>query len=369
MSRTTRHSRLASSGRIDRFAIYGLFRLMQTPGEQLRNTMTNGNDPERYTKAIRTSGLTIYDSIKIGDPQFWIPALELELLLNSALVGVSLAGLPLRTRSKVVKERVCQALGYPVPSSFKKTRPRFPGQFFDIHIQKSNNLQIWNEVIIPSRRYAIVRVEKDSRIVKVKVVTGDTLNPLDTTGTLTQKYQARLYVDEKKTDLVTFEDTKSLQPFIQPGIDLATITSPTNHPRAKELLPIDEIFDRLKVLVGKNFPDVGYDQERKRGGILHRLVCQHLGYGNYRDDGQFPDVRHQLLEVKLQTSLTIDLGLVRPDSEEALDKLKIEDYQIRHCDVRYVLFYGTKDEEDTRQLHNLPVRTSVRPAEHEVLEP
>ena len=36
MSRTIRHSRFASSGRIDRFAIYGFFRLMQTPGEQLR---------------------------------------------------------------------------------------------------------------------------------------------------------------------------------------------------------------------------------------------------------------------------------------------------------------------------------------------
>ena len=36
MSRTIRHSRFASSGRIDRFAIYGFFRLMQTPGEQLQ---------------------------------------------------------------------------------------------------------------------------------------------------------------------------------------------------------------------------------------------------------------------------------------------------------------------------------------------
>ena len=40
MSRTTRHSRFASSGRIDRFAIYGFFRLMQTPGEQLREPQT-----------------------------------------------------------------------------------------------------------------------------------------------------------------------------------------------------------------------------------------------------------------------------------------------------------------------------------------
>jgi len=68
-----------------------------------------------------------------------------------------------------------------------------------------------------------------------------------------------------------------------------------------------------------------------------------LGYTDYRDDGQFPDVRHQLLEVKLQTSPTIDLGLVRPDSEEALDVPKVKGQQIRHCDVRYALFYATTD--------------------------
>ena len=77
--------------------------------------------------------------------------------------------------------------------------------------------------------------------------------------------------------------------------------------------------------------DTGFDQERNRGAELHKLVCQRLGYLDYRDDGQFPDVRHQLLEVKLQSSPTIDLGLVCPDSEEALHVQKIEGRQIRHC--------------------------------------
>ncbi len=76
---------------------------------------------------------------------------------------------------------------------------------------------------------------------------------------------------------------------------------------------------------------------------MHRPVCQYLGYTSYQDDGAFPDVLHQLLEVKLQTSPTIDIGLVRPDSKEALDIPKIEGRQIRHCDVRYALFYAHTD--------------------------
>jgi len=108
-------------------------------------------------------------------------------------------------------------------------------------------------------------------------------------------------------------------------------------------LPIGEIFERLQSLVGKGFADIGYDQERNRGAALHRLACQYLGYADYRDAGQFPDVPHQLLEVKLQTSPTIDLGLVCPDSKEALDVPMIEEQQIRHCDVRYALFYAQTD--------------------------
>ena len=312
---------------------------------------TDGNGPQRYVEAIRRSRLSIYDAIEIGDPELWIPTRELEQLLNAAMSGISLARLPLRTRSKVVKEHVCRSLGYPVPPCFKKTQPRFPGQFFDTYVQKSNNLQVWNEELVSTRRYVIIRVGKENVITKVNVVTGDTLALLDTTGTLTQKYQARLITSRAKAELITNKDTESLRAFVRTGVELTTGASPVNHPQAGQLLPIEEIFDKLQPLVGASFPDIGYDQERKRGAMLHRLVCQHLGYVDYRDDGQFPDVRHQLLEVKLQTSPTIDLGLVCPDSGEALDVPRINGLQICHCDVRYALFYAETDGRNVTLTH------------------
>jgi len=304
-----------------------------------------------YTDAIRVSGFSIYDDIEIGDPALWIPTPELETILDDGLRDISLAGLPLRTRSKVVKEHVCRALGYPVPASFKKTQPRFPAQFFDCYVQKSNNLQDWNEELSPTRRYVVIRVNPNDTIVKVKVVTGDALALLDTTGTLTQKYQARLIPSHERTELVAALDTDRLKAFTSEGVDLSRIESPVNHPRVRQLLPIHAIYERLKTMVGIGFPDIGYDQERNRGAALHRLVCEHLGYADYRDDGQFPDIRHQLLEVKLQTSPTIDLGLACPDSVEALDVPMIEGKQIRHCDVRYALFYGTTDGTTVRITH------------------
>lgn len=299
------------------------------------------NDLQAYVSAIRESGRTIYDPIPIGHPQLWVPAPELQAILDDGLRGLSLAGLPLRTRSKVVKESVCRVLGYPVPASFQKTQPRFPGQMFDTYVQKSNNLQVWNEELSATRRYVLVRVSDDDRITRVKVVTGDTLALLDTTGTLTQKYQARCIPGDREVELVSDTDTENLAPFVSPKIDLANIATPVKQPAAHELLPIRGLFERLSSLVGRSFADAGVDQERNRGGALHRLVCEALGYRSYADDGQFPDVRHQLLEVKLQTSPTVDLGLVRPSSTEPLDVPMIEGHQIRHCDVRYAIFYAS----------------------------
>jgi len=208
------------------------------------------------------------------------------------------------------------ALGYPTPNSFKKTQPRFPGQFFDTYVQKSNNLQVWNEELAPSRRYVIIRVTDRGVVSRVKVVTGDTLALLDRTGTLTSKYQAQCITSRHKAELVTPEDTMRLSPFVNRNVDLSAVATPVQQPQAGQLLPIAEIFEHLGGLVGQRFADAGADQERNRGGMLHRFVCAALGYASYRDDGQFPDVRHQILEVKLQTAPTIDLGLVRPDASK-----------------------------------------------------
>ncbi len=307
--------------------------------------------PLDYKIALQSSGFDIYSPIEVGDPDFWIPTLHLEILLNQALTGLDLGGLPLRTRSKVVKTAVCKALGYPVPESFKKTQPRFLGQQLDTYTQKSSNLQIWNEELSPTRRYAIIQISDQDIILKIKVVNGQELALLDTTGTITKKYQAGLVTGANSHELISAQDTLSMLPYVQFGATFATSISPIDEPECGVLMPIQEIFERLATLIGLSFADPGMDQERNRGAALHRLICECLGYSRYEDNGQFPDIRHQLLEVKLQTSPTIDLGLVLPNSEEHLDIRQIGDYHPRHCDTRYAMFYAKTDGKQVTLTH------------------
>ena len=295
--------------------------------------------------------MTMYDPIQVGDPLFWLSAPDLETILDGALRGMNLSGYALRTRSKVVKVAVCEALGYPVPRTFRKTQPRFPGQNFDTYVQKSKNLQIWNEELGPTRRYALIGVDSSSRIHRVKVVSGDVLALLDRTGTLTQKYQARFEPGSTTAEQVA-DDTDLIRRALRSSSARLTFDdSPASDAKPETLLPISEVFRRLSPLVGTSVRSIGVDQERNRGAELHRAVCAALGYQEYADGGDFPDVRHQLLEVKLQTSPTIDLGLVTPDSAALLDVRQIQGEQVRHCDVRYAVFYGSIVGSDVHLTH------------------
>lgn len=300
-------------------------------------------NPIDYKNAIREAGFDIYYPVEVGDANFWIPTHNLETLLNHELVGLDLRGLALRTRSKVVKSAVCRALGYPIPKSFKKTQPRFLGQQLDTYTQKSSNLQIWNEELAPTRRYAIIQISEVDIVIKVKVVNGQELALLDTTGTITKKYQASLIPGTESLELISSTDTKALLPHVKYGSKFDQSASPINEPESGSILPIQELFEKLSKLIGSSFADPGIDQERNRGAALHRLICECLGYSHYEDKGQFPDIRHQLLEVKLQTSPTIDLGLVLPNSEDHIDIKQINNYHPRHCDTRYAMFYAKTD--------------------------
>lgn len=297
---------------------------------------------EQKLDALAKSGLTIYDPLAVDSPVF-LTTEELRTVLNGRLSGLSL-NYPNRTRSKVLKQAVCGALGYPVPTSFKKTKPRFPGQNFDTYVQKSNNLQIWNEEVNPTRRYVVIRVDPNTNTVDaVQAITGEALAKYDRTGTLTSKFQAIRKQSSKGSLLVAKTDTADFIREMKPHSSFPTgalrAISPTDIPTTGKILTIKAVFDKLQTLVGSEVMDPGLDQERLRGAALQQAVCDALGLKEYADSGQFPDILSQALEVKFQLAPTIDLGLVSPDSTDAVPDVP---QRIRHCDIRYAVCYALR---------------------------
>lgn len=289
-----------------------------------------------YVENIARSGLTIYDAVDPFDPYLYIPTPELQRIISDRLVGLSLDGYALRTRSKVVKTEICKALGYPVPTAFRKTQPRFLGQNFDVYNQQSRNVQIWNEDVDVDRRYVFVQIDEDSTVTAVKVITGDELARYDRTGKLTTKYQATM--TSYGRNICSECDTSAVDRWIiQTNGSLRTV-NPNSFPTRTKLLSIREVYERLLPMVGQSIDYLNAVQERNRGAELHAMICDHLGYAIYEDDGSYPDIMNQLLEVKLQTSPTIDLGLHSPEDGKAI--IHVDDMVFYSEDIRYAIFDG-----------------------------
>lgn len=291
-------------------------------------------------EAIAEIGFDIYESLA-EHPEVVYTREELEELLAHELADEVFAG-AIRTRSKLAKQAVCRALGYPVPAAFRRVRPRFPGQDLDVHVQKHDNLQIWNEELSPTRRYALIRVDEAGNVMAVRVAEGTELAAFDRTGTLTSKYQAKRRAGRTGSALVSPSDTTSFIAELAPVDNLSGETLrallPVEEPVHGKVLSVSAIYTRLLELVGR---DMEYSaSERQRGERLHRLACETLGLGSYGDTGKFPDIVCQALEVKLQTAPTIDLGLVSPDSEDPAVTLSP---RLRHCDARYLVAYAVHD--------------------------
>lgn len=141
-------------------------------------------------------------------------------------------------------------------------------------------------------------------------------------------------------------DTSNLLEWTSSNISSLSDVLPTSKPSQGTMLPIEDVFTRLLDLVGTSVKHLGALQERNRGSELHAKICHQLGYTTYADDGKYPDIVHQLIEVKLQTSPTIDLGMHSPsDSDEVIrSRNKI----FKSEDIRYVIFDGTVSGDSVR---------------------
>lgn len=263
---------------------------------------------------------------------------ELEKALRDKFLGVRFSSSQPRSRSKIAKLLACDALGYDRPKSFPRSRPRFPGQLLDIGVYKSDNFQLWNDVLNPAIRHALIKVDERSEVTDVRDVTGGDLASWGQTDTLTTKLQARGDTSNTGSKLVAKLDNEALGKHLR---RIATGSFSQRNPKddPTDLLPIAVLHERLRVLVGASFPDPGEGQDRLRGAQLHKAVCSALGYPAHLDfdNGQFPDVRDQLLECKLQTSSTIDLGITLPDSRSPLPDLP--QFSPSYC--RYLVAYAT----------------------------
>jgi hypothetical protein len=179
-------------------------------------------------------------------------------------------------------------------------------------------------------------------VTTVRVLEGVEPAAFDRTGTLTSKFQAKRRGGIGGNKLVSASDTTRLVRELAPSDSLSdTVLGallPVNQPVHGKVLSVRALYDRLLGLVGR---EMEYStSERLRGERLHRLACEALGLGSYADTGRFPDIICQALEVKVQTSPTIDLGLVAPDSEEPAVTLSP---RLRHADARYLVAYAVHD--------------------------
>ena len=267
--------------------------------------------------------------------------MELQAALEPRFLGsFELANKKIRTRSKLAKTMACEALGYAIPKSFVKSSPRFPAENFDISVQKANNFQLWNAELDPTRRYVFVILSEAEQVIALRVLIGEDLAKYNSTGVSTLKHQAGFEAFASAGFLVVGDDTEIVQAWLAAPPTAMRAKNPSAPPDAA-MQSLANLGTMLQPLLGTTLRDPGAVQERLRGQELHVIVSARLGYGAHSDSGQHPDIPHQLLELKLQTSPTIDLGLVDPVSVAPLGPPFAD--HIRHADTRYAIFGGVSD--------------------------
>lgn len=111
-------------------------------------------------------------------------------------------------------------------------------------------------------------------------------------------------------------------------------------PKKEDLFSLKYIQEKVsKELIGKKVEE---GDTKNSGQTLERYVLKALGYEipeNLSLDGSFPDIRNQLLEVKLQNKQTVNLGQYSPTSNKKMN----EDSVFNFKEMRYLIAITDKN--------------------------
>ena len=238
--------------------------------------------------------------------------------------------------------------------------PKITREFIDTYIitnGTSYNLQVWNR--IPSAETLLVKYESgkslkctDVRFVLLRV--DATRNIIASVTILTPKYivqnfgqfgkptvknqllissKVRNEIYKREDKILSFPDTKKLSYLIKHDYQMPS-SKMTEEPDINNLFSIA----LLKKLIAVKLIGFKIDAAatKNRGQALEKKVIELLGYTANESDqlfGAYPDIKNQLLEVKVQDSPTVDLGKYSPEKQEIV----IEQYGLTTYDVRYLI--------------------------------
>lgn len=237
----------------------------------------------------------------------------------------------------------------------QKGVPSFLREYIDTYIVTtgtSYNLQVWNrnpnstsvqvdlkngETLLASDvRFVLGKINSDNYLESIVIMTPDYIEKrFGSFGKPTIKQQ--LIISNKKREEIIrnggmiIADLSLPNELLDNDNDRVLVnTSIKDEP--DKVLPIETIDECITdKLLGERL-DISLST-KQRGQQLERFVAYQLGYKDLKEslEGGYPDIRNQMLEVKVQDSPTIDLGRYSPQFEEQIN----DDFTTRT--IRYLI--------------------------------
>lgn len=243
--------------------------------------------------------------------------------------------------------------------------PKFLREYIDTYIVTSGetyNLQVWNRnpnsdfiqvdytndtpLLASDVRFIFGKINTSTQILESIVILSPDyiVTKFGKFGKPTIKQQliisniARWKILNSTTKIIFEPDDNSIQNFLNTNTDHIPSSSIKDMPTT--LLPLTYINEH----VVKNLTGVKLDSRlstKQRGQELEKIIATKLGY-TLNDDsliGGYPDIRNQMLEVKVQDSQTIDLGRYSPQFKETI----LNDFNTEN--MRYLIALTNPDTE------------------------